>query len=96
MLGVKVGGVSAIEVEGSWGEACSAFLVFPPPKNKQSERFVKATGQGPEQRLSLIYFMLKKWWIKRLLYINKEDALLLLIPTQESKYKLYFITRREN
>lgn len=64
-----------------------------PQKNKQTERFVKAIGQGPEHHLSLIYFVLKKWWIKRLLYINKEDALLPLISTQKCKCKQYFITR---
>ena len=48
MLGVRVGGVSAIEVEGPWGEACFAISHAPPKNQKNSERFVKAIGQGLE------------------------------------------------
>lgn len=62
-----------------------------PPKTKVSERFVKAIGHGLEYPLSLISFVLKRWQIKRLLYINEEDAPLSLSSLQECMYKQCFM-----
>ena len=60
MLGVRVGGVSAIEVEGSWGEACSAIPCAPPQNQTNSKRFVKAIGQGLAHPFVLNLFHVKK------------------------------------
>lgn len=59
MLGVRVGGVSAIEVEGSQGEACSAFPRAPPKKQTNPESFLKAIGQGLEHLFVLNLFHVK-------------------------------------
>lgn len=60
MLGVRVGGANAIEVEGSWGEACSAIPRAPPQNQTSSERFVKAIGQGREHPFVLNLFHVKE------------------------------------
>lgn len=59
MLGVRVGGVSVIEVEGSQGEAFSAFPRAPPKKQTNPERFLKAIGQGLEHPFVLNLFHVK-------------------------------------
>lgn len=60
MQGVRAGGVSAVEVEGSWGAARSAIPHAPLENQTNPERFVKAIGQGLEHTFVLNLFHFKE------------------------------------
>lgn len=94
MLGVRVGGVSAIEVEGSQGEACSAFPRAPPKKQTNPESFLKAIGQGLEHLFVLNLFHVKGV-VDQEIALHKRRACAAVSAIHTGMHVQLFITMRE-